>query len=228
MDGIVLLLVLGAIAACAYLIVENRSGVESATVRRSPEEIISLSVAQIPTGTASLRSSWMPGGHTDRSATFVYKRRPSVLLALFLLLFFLVPGILYLIFGGKNQTVQVSVLPGQSGDNVVQVASSGGVARRRARAFLHSLAVGEQAPPAGAAMAPSKAALPSTSPAQPVDEHALAAPVAAVDGEPVPESATLGGKEHLRCEHCSGELRKGDRFCPSCGKPPTEEMAAGV
>lgn len=138
--GPITVLVLGAVAASVYLIAESRGGVDTVTVNRTPTEIISLAVAQVPGGTASLRSSWMPAGHTDRSASFVYKRRPSILLALVLLCLFIVPGILYLAFGGKSQTLQVDVLGGSSdGLTTVQVAASGGTARRRGRRFLRQV-----------------------------------------------------------------------------------------
>lgn len=137
MDGLIVILVLGAVAASIYLIAESRGGTETITVNRDPAEIIALAVAQVPGGTASFRSSWMPAGHTDRSASFVYKRRPSILLAFVLLWFLIVPGILYLVFGGKSQTLQVDVLGGSAeGMTTVQVAASGGTARRRGRRFL--------------------------------------------------------------------------------------------
>lgn len=141
------LLLLGAIAASIYLIAESRGGTETITVNRDPAEIIALAVAQVPGGTASFRSSWMPAGHTDRSASFVYKRRASILLAFFLLWFFIVPGILYIVFGGKSQTLQVDVLGGSAdGLTTVQVAASGGTARRRGRRFLNQ--IGDRALPA--------------------------------------------------------------------------------
>ncbi len=136
MDLLIAVLLLGAVAASIYFIAESRGGVESATVGRDPAEIISLALAQVPGGTASLRSSWMPAGHTDRSASFVYKRRPSILLAFVLLWFFIVPGILYLVFGGKSQTLQVDVLGAEGGMTTVQVAASGALTRRRGRRFL--------------------------------------------------------------------------------------------
>jgi hypothetical protein len=140
MGPIELLLLLGTVAASIYLIVESRSGVEAVSVNRDPAEIISLAVAQVPGGTASLRSSWMPAGHTDRSASFVYKRRPSILLAFVLLCCFIVPGILYIVFGGKSQSLQVDVLGGSAdGLTTVQVAASGGTARRRGRRFLRQV-----------------------------------------------------------------------------------------
>lgn len=139
MEGLLVLLVLGALAACVYFIAESRSGTETISVNRPPAEIIALTVAQVPGGTASLRSSWMPAGHSDRSASFVYKRRPSILLALFLLCLFVVPGIIYIAFGGKNQTLQVDVLSGAAGMTTVQIAASGGTARRKGQRFLKQL-----------------------------------------------------------------------------------------
>jgi len=139
-DMLIVVLLLGAVAASIYFIAESRGGVESATVSRDPAEIISLALAQIPGGTASFRSSWMPAGHSERSASFVYKRRPSILVAFALLWFFILPGILYLVFGGKSQTLQVDVLGAESGATTVQVAASGGLARRRAQRFLTQIA----------------------------------------------------------------------------------------
>ena len=140
MSGLLVLLLLGGVAACVYYAYESRSGSETITVNRSSSELIALAVAQIPGGTASFRSSWMPAGHSDRSASFVYKRRPSILLALFLLCLFIVPGIVYLALGGKNQTLQVDALGGgANGMTTVQIAASGGTARRRGRRFLNQV-----------------------------------------------------------------------------------------
>ncbi len=51
MDALVALLLLGAVAASIYFVYESRSGVESITVNRSPAEIISLALGQVPGGT---------------------------------------------------------------------------------------------------------------------------------------------------------------------------------
>lgn len=139
MDSFFMLLLVGAILWSGYLILSSRGGVDTATVNRGPEEIIPLAVAQIPGNTMSMRSSWMPAGHSDRSATFVYHRRPSIIIALIGLLFFLVPGILYLVFARKNETLQIDCLGAAGGLTTVQVAASGSVARGRGRSFLKSL-----------------------------------------------------------------------------------------
>lgn len=139
MGTFLLLLLLAGVASCGYLIVESRGGVDTATTTRPAEEIIRLAVTMIPGGTVSTRSSWMPTGHTSSSAGFVYKRRASVLVAIVLFFCFILPSILYLAFGGKNQSVQVNVLANPDGQHTVQVSSSGAVARRRARQFLRGL-----------------------------------------------------------------------------------------
>ncbi len=147
MGTLVTLLVLGAIGACIYFVLDAQSGTDTATVQRSPSEVIAFAIAEIPRGTASLRSSWMPTGHTDRSATFLYKRRRSLLLAIVLFFCFIIPAVLYLVFGGKSQTLTVNVMPGESTATTVQVAASGGLTRRRGRRFLAALTA---ASPAGA------------------------------------------------------------------------------
>lgn len=139
MDNFLILLLLVGIVATVYLVLESRGGVDTATTSRSPQEIANLAVGMVPGGTMSMRSSWMPTGSTETSAGFVYKRRASFLIALPLLVCFLIPGILYLVFGGKNQTLQVNVLAGATDQNTVQVSSSGAVARRRGRQFLRGL-----------------------------------------------------------------------------------------
>ena len=158
MEALIAVLLLGGVAASIYFIAESRGGVESATVSRNPTEIISLAVAQVPGGTASFRSSWMPAGHTDRSASFVYRRRPSILLAFVLLWCFIVPGILYLVFGGKSQTLQVDVLGAEGDMTTVQVAASGGFARRRGRHFLGQVQDRAPTTPASPASLPTGAA----------------------------------------------------------------------
>lgn len=139
MEALIILLLLGAVAASVYFVAESRSGSEAVSVNREPRDIIALAVAQIPGGTASMRSSWMPAGHSERSASFVYKRRASILLALFLLICGIIPGIIYIAFGGKNQTLQVDVLSGASELTTVQIAASGGTARRKGQRFLKQL-----------------------------------------------------------------------------------------
>jgi len=148
MDSFFVLLFLLGIAACAYLVVESRGGVDTAGTARAPEEIINLALAMIPGGTMSVRSSWMPTSSTGSSAGFVYKRRASILVAVALFFCFIVPAILYLVFGGKNQSLQINVLAGVDGRNTVQVSSSGAVARRRGRQFLRGVAAARAAMPA--------------------------------------------------------------------------------
>lgn len=140
MSVVLVILLVGAVVGTVWLVSESRGGVESETTSKDPSQVIASAVASIPVGTVSMRSSWMPTGHSDRSASFVYKRRPSILVALVGLLFFLVPGILYLVFAGKSQTLQVDCLSTAAGVTTVQVASSGGYARRRGRVFLGVLA----------------------------------------------------------------------------------------
>ena len=56
---------------------------------------------------------------TDNSATFVRLQKPSVETGIVLLLFFLLPGILYFLFGSKTVRATLVVFPDTGGSRVV-------------------------------------------------------------------------------------------------------------
>ncbi len=212
MSVVVVLLLIG-LAATAYMILEQRGGVDSAQVSRPTREIVQLALTSIPGGTMSMRSSWMPIGQDSHSAGFTYRRRKSILVAFVLFFFFLIPCIFYLVFGGKNQTLQVNVLEGTAGLSTVQVASSGAVARRRGRAFLRSVA-GER----GVQTVPSEQVQTVAPP-----EDAAPALGAAPAGEAQLVSgsssslASSGLAGRTTCPSCHAATEGTALFCRSCG-----------
>lgn len=70
------------------------------------------------------KRNWEVVTSTDSSASFNYRRGANKLLLVFLLLFFLVPGIVYWILSGKKETVNISAVP-QGAGVMVQIASNG-------------------------------------------------------------------------------------------------------
>ncbi len=76
--------------------------------------------------TASIATSrrWSVTHQTDNAVTFVYAKRPSKLIAFFLLWFFLLPGIVYLVLAGKKEVLTLQ-LDRSTGTTVVQLTSNG-------------------------------------------------------------------------------------------------------
>lgn len=64
---------------------------------------------------AMLRSGYALQGRTQTSATFTRKDSPSFFLGCLLMLFLIVPGVLYLIFGGSEATVTMAAYPAPKG-----------------------------------------------------------------------------------------------------------------
>ncbi|MFN3219809.1 MAG: DUF2510 domain-containing protein [Acidimicrobiales bacterium] len=109
-------------------------------------------------GVVGTNRRWATVSQTPTNVAFSYHKKPNVLLAFVLLLFFIVPGILYLVLGSKRESLNVTVVDSGQGNPQVQITSSG---------FRGKFAGREVAKALGAAtgMQPQSAA-PQSQPAQ--------------------------------------------------------------
>jgi len=99
------------------------------------QEVVNVALATAGTG-----RRWSVLAATDRTATFAYQKKPSLLIGFVLLWFFLVPGILYLVFAGKREALSVSVTTSGTGQQV-QVVSNGFRGKLAGRAVRRQVTV---------------------------------------------------------------------------------------
>jgi hypothetical protein len=132
MSFLFLLVVVGAIVALVVL----RKG-ESARyeTQAAPSQVIMAATAAVATG-----KRWSVAHQTDSSVTFNYVKKPSKLIALVGILFFFVPGIIYLILAGKKETLSFLV-DRSTGNTLVQATSNGYKGKFAARAVRTQLGV---------------------------------------------------------------------------------------
>jgi len=82
-------------------------------------------VTMAAVGLVATKRRWQTLAQGDGSANFVYHKGPNKLVALVGLLFFVVPGIIYIVLAGKKEALAVNTDDSVSGMTVVQVASNG-------------------------------------------------------------------------------------------------------
>jgi hypothetical protein len=78
---------------------------------------------------------------SDRSASFKYHRRPKILIAIILMLCFLIPGVVYVLLGGKHESLVVSIDSGTAGMTIVQISSNGFRGKAAGRALQRQVSV---------------------------------------------------------------------------------------
>lgn len=80
-------------------------------------------------------------GQTDDTILGVVHHRtgPNALVVLLLLLFLIVPGVLYLLFGGRNETLSFSISITETGDGTAVVPSGAGAAFRLVSEIVKAL-----------------------------------------------------------------------------------------
>src|SRR3954470_4121382 len=140
MSALIALLVLAGIGTSIYLFVESNTHSKDVVRTTLPaSQIMRQAIQEI-----GAERKWTATGHAPDFANFTVNRRASCLIALLLACFFIIPGILYMVLGGKSQTLSLNVFPEPDGTNTVQASSSGGEAKRRGRRFLR----GRPHPPA--------------------------------------------------------------------------------
>jgi hypothetical protein len=115
---IVLVLVVGAAVATLLTL---RSG-ENLRFETSldPHRVVMTTV-----GIVAAKRRWATVAQTNYSANFRLHKRPKVLVAIILLSFFLIPGIVYVVLAGKRESLIVNIDSGTTGVTVVQITSNG-------------------------------------------------------------------------------------------------------
>jgi hypothetical protein len=132
MSFFILLVFVGAIVALVML---RRGEAARFETQAAPSQVIMAATAAVGTG-----KRWSVTHQTDTSVTFTYVKKPSKLIALFLLLFFVVPGIVYLVLAGKKETLSF-LIDRSTGNSIVQATSNGYKGKFAARSVRQQLAV---------------------------------------------------------------------------------------
>ena len=120
-----------------------------------PRRIVMAAVAIVAT-----KRHWQVIAQSEDGASFRYHRRPKALVAVVLLAFFLIPGIVYMLLAGKRESLVLSVYSDQAGMTIAQLTSNGfrGKAAGRALERQVSVRAGTMAmsemPPTNAARGP--------------------------------------------------------------------------
>lgn len=173
MSYFILLVIIGAIAA---LVVLRKGEAARFETQAAPSQVIMAATAAVGTG-----KRWAVAHQTDHSVTFNYVKKPSKIIALVGLLFFFVPGLVYLVLAGKKETLAFQI-DRSTGNTIVQATSNGFRGKTAARGVRQQLAVA-----VGTTAAAAHAPLTQAQPAQlpPVQQVTLpqqrvgdAAPVA--------------------------------------------------
>jgi hypothetical protein len=117
-----------------------------------PRRIVMATVAIVAT-----RRHWQALAQSDCGASFRYHRRPKALVAVMLLFFFLIPGIVYVALAGKRESLLLNIYSDKAGMTIVQLTSNGfrGKAAGRALARQVSVRAGTMALSRGPAPNPS-------------------------------------------------------------------------
>ncbi|ERR1022692_2712812 len=101
-----------------------------------PRRIVMAAVAIVAT-----KRNWQVVSQSDDSASFRYHRRPNALLAVVLLLFFLIPGIVYMVLAGKRESLLLNIHSDNTGMTVIQLTSNGFRGKFAGRALARQVSV---------------------------------------------------------------------------------------
>jgi len=225
MSGLLVLLALCAIGTVIYLFVEsNTHGKDVVRTTLPASQIMRQAIQEI-----GAERKWTATGHSQDFANFSINRRASCLVAILLAFFWIIPGVLYMLLGGKTQTLSLNIFPEPDGTNTVQASSSGGEAKRRGRRFLRGLPQQPALTPQEAAVVPSLAPEGASTPILPPPAPPAALPPVSVPVDSTREETTAALEDaeaiHAEvsastvfCEHCGTAIGATNRFCPSCGK----------
>jgi hypothetical protein len=152
---------------------------------------------QITMGAVGLvagKRRWQTLSQGDGSANFVYHKGPNKLIALIGLLFFVLPGLFYIIIAGKKEALAVNTEDSTAGITVVQVTSNGWRGKVAGRAVRNqfALAAGSLGQTTQGLRTGSVAAL---EPSPAIASPAIAGALESTSNEPAwaePEKATPG------------------------------------
>jgi hypothetical protein len=101
-----------------------------------PHQIVMAAV-----GIVAAKRRWQTMERSDGGASFRYHKQPNPIVAVVLLMFLLVPGIVYLVLASKRESLVVTIDATLPGINVVQVTSNGYRGKFAGRALQRQLAL---------------------------------------------------------------------------------------
>ncbi len=100
-----------------------------------PRRIVMAAIAIVAT-----KRHWQVMTQSEDGANFRYHRRPKVLVAVVLLFFFLVPGIVYMVLAGKRESLVLNIYCDEAG-TVAQLSSNGFRGKFAGRALARQVSV---------------------------------------------------------------------------------------
>jgi hypothetical protein len=101
-----------------------------------PRRIVMAAVAIVAT-----KRHWQVMAQSDEGASFRYHRRPKALVAAVLLVFFLIPGIVYMVLAGKRESLVLNIYSDSTGMTVAQLTSNGFRGKAAGRALARQVSV---------------------------------------------------------------------------------------
>ncbi|HEY5287201.1 MAG TPA: hypothetical protein VIJ50_08865 [Solirubrobacteraceae bacterium] len=101
-----------------------------------PRRIVMAAVAIVAT-----KRHWQVIAQSEDGASFRYHRRPNALLAIVLLFFFLIPGIVYIVLAGKRESLILSIYCDEARMTVAQLSSNGFRGKSAGRALARQVSV---------------------------------------------------------------------------------------
>ncbi|MGA9313193.1 MAG: hypothetical protein WBV77_01045 [Solirubrobacteraceae bacterium] len=101
-----------------------------------PRRIVMAAVAIVAT-----KRHWQVLAQSDNGASFRYHRRPKALVAVVLLFFFLIPGIVYMVLAGKRESLILNIYSDEAGTTVAQLSSNGFRGKFAGRALARQVSV---------------------------------------------------------------------------------------
>jgi hypothetical protein len=110
------LFMLACLALFIFMIWRGMAGTASLDTAMSAGDVVHHAVRVM-----TMRN-WTMTSQTATAATFTRTKKPSALVALILMLFLLIPGIIYLVLGGKTFSLSVSTRIVGDGKTAVQLA----------------------------------------------------------------------------------------------------------
>jgi hypothetical protein len=143
---IILVLVVGA-AVTAFFMLRSGENLRFET-SLDPHRVVMTTV-----GIVAAKRRWATVAQTNYNANFRFHRRPKILVAIILLSFFVIPGIVYVVLAGKRESLIVNIDSGTTGMTVVQITSNGFRGKAAGRDLKRQ--VGIPAGALGTAVAPS-------------------------------------------------------------------------
>ncbi len=101
-----------------------------------PRRIVMAAVAILAT-----KRHWQVITQSEDGASFRYHRRPRALVAIILLFFFLIPGIVYMALAGKRESLVLNIYSNEAGMTVAQLSSNGFRGKFAGRALARQVSV---------------------------------------------------------------------------------------